>query len=82
MYGRITDKTELGLPTTGVLSDGRSVSNYHLLPIETLAAEGWLLCEEIKPEYDKATQRLTVDAAVQQGGKIIVTYKAVTMPAR
>lgn len=82
MYGRITDKTEIGLPSTGILNDGRTVSNYHLLPIETLTAEGWKPIEEVKPEYDEATQYLVVDTAVGNGDKITVTYKAVDIPIR
>jgi hypothetical protein len=80
MYGRITDKTELDLPTSGVLVDGRTVSNYHLLPVEILTAEGWLPCEEIKPVYNEATQYLEVDTAVKQGNKIVVTYRAMAIP--
>jgi len=68
---------QLGLPTSGVLNDGRTVSNYHLLPPDILTVEGWLPCEEVKPEYDEATQYLVIDTAVVQGDKVIVTYKAV-----
>jgi len=82
MYGRITDKTELGLPATGILNDGRTVSNYHLLPLETLVAEGWKPMEEVKPTYDEATQYLAVDTAIDTGTKITVTYKAVDIPIR
>ena len=80
MYGRITDKTELTLPFTGILQDGRTVSNYHLLPAETLAVEGWKPMEEVKPTYDEATQYLAVDTAIDMGDKITVTYKAVDIP--
>ena len=76
MYGRITDKTELGLPTSGVLLDGRTVSNYHLLPDKTLLEEGWLPCEEVKPEC-KATEKLIVDTAEVIANKVVVTYVAV-----
>lgn len=76
MYGRITDKTELDLPITGVLADGRTVSNYNLLPIKTLTVEGWLPCEEVKPTYDETVQMLVIDTVVKQRSKIVVTYKA------
>ena len=79
MYGRITDKTELSLPISGTLSDGRTVSSYHLLPLETLTAEGWKPIEEVKPAFDEATQYLEVDTAVDAGNKITVTYKAVNI---
>jgi len=81
MYGRIlNNSTELGLPTAGILLDGRTVSNYHLLPEKTLLEEGWLPCEEVKPEFDEATQYLEVDTAVDNGSVIVVTYKAVDIP--
>jgi hypothetical protein len=81
MLGRIIDdKTELRLPEVGVLLDGRTVSNYDCLPLETLTAEGWLPYEEIKPEHDEATQMLVVDSAVRQADKIVVTYLAVDKP--
>ena len=36
MYGKIVDETiRLGLPHTGIMSDGRTVSGYHLLDEET-----------------------------------------------
>lgn len=38
------------LPRTGVLSDGRTVSNYYLLPPEVLESEGWRELEQIRPE--------------------------------
>jgi hypothetical protein len=81
LYGRITDKTEIGLPTSGILQDGRTVSNYHLLPESVLLTEGWLPCEEVKPEYNPETQYLAVDTAIVQDEKIIVTYKAVNIAA-
>jgi len=80
MYGRITNRTELFLPTSGTLSDGRTVSNYHLLPAEMLIAEGWKPIEEVKPAFDEATQYLQMDSAVDTGDKITVTYVAVAIP--
>jgi len=79
MYAKVVNGqvTQAHLPTSGILQDGRTVSNYHLLPDEILLAEGWLPCEEVKPEYDEATQYLVIDTAVVQGDKVIVTYKAV-----
>jgi hypothetical protein len=84
MYAKVVNGqvTQAHLPTSGVLQDGRTVSNYHLLPDETLLAEGWLPCEEVKPTYDEATQYLAVDTVVQQDNKVIVTYKAVDIPQR
>ena len=49
MYAKVVNGqvTRAHLPTSGILQDGRTVSNYHLLPDETLLAEGWLPCEEV-----------------------------------
>ena len=81
MLGRIiNNKVELGLPPSGVLLDGRTVSNYDNLDIETLTTEGWLPVEEIKPAYDEAMQMLVIDSSVQQADKIVVTYVAVDRP--
>lgn len=51
----------VGLPAVGRLSDGREVSNYDQLDAATLAAEGWLPVTEDRPDYDPATQQLTLD---------------------
>lgn len=80
MYAKVENGQLVFVPTSGILQDGRTVSNYHLLPNETLLAEGWLPCEEIKPTYDEATQYLVVDTTEIQDDKVVVTYKAVEMP--
>ena len=53
MIVRVLDNEvhKIPLPHTGTLQDGRTVSNYHLLPPEILQAEGWLPLEQDKPEY-------------------------------
>lgn len=48
----------VGLPPVGTLKDGRSVSNYNLLPVGTLNDEGWLEVEDVKPTYDENTHEL------------------------
>lgn len=82
MYARVENGqvTQIGLPTTGTLKDGRTVSNYNLLPQKVLKAEGWLPCEEVKPEYNPETQYLVIDIKEIVKGKVIVTYKVVEMP--
>lgn len=80
MYGRITDKTELYLPTSAKLNNGTWVSNYNLLPESVLLSEGWKPIEEIKPTYDEATQYLSFESAVDNGTNIVVTYIAVDIP--
>lgn len=80
MYGRISDKIELGLPATGVRIDGRMVSNYNMLEPETLLAEGWKPIEEVKPAFDVAAQYLVVDTAIDTGDRITVTHKVINIP--
>lgn len=81
MHARAIDGQvkQIGLPTSGILTDGRSVSNYHLLPPDILKKEGLLPCEEIKPEYNPETQCLVIDKTQVQSDKVIVTYKVVEM---
>lgn len=67
----------VGLPTCGVLVDGRCVSGYNLLPPETLAAEGWLPLELNEPEYDTTTQELKLNGYAIQVDKVIANYTAV-----
>ena len=79
MYAKLNPLI-IGAPSSAQLSDGRWVSNFHLLPHETLIAEGWRELEEVKPAYDEATQYLEQDSAVEENGKIVVTYVAVNLP--
>jgi hypothetical protein len=81
MYAKVENGqvTQIGLPTTGTLKDGRTVSNYNLLPNDILIKEGWLPCEEIKPEITEK-QYLEIDTKEIVKGKVIVTYKVVEMP--
>ena len=45
--------TKTRLPKVGTLKDGSTVSNYHLLPHETLLAEGWLPLVDEPPVTDE-----------------------------
>jgi hypothetical protein len=72
--------TRIRLPRSGTRKDGRTVSNYHLLPHEILLEEGWLPCVEEKPEYDPATQYLVLDEKEIQGDKVVLRYIAVDIP--
>lgn len=58
--------TKTKLPKTGVLSDGRTVSNYHLLPHDILLAEGWLPLIDEMPEAEEGYR------AVKTGYEIFV----------
>jgi len=81
MMARIIDGiAELTLPDSGILMDGRTVSNYHLLPDAVLLAEGWKPLTEIRPEFDAATQSMALDTVVDTGDTITATYKAVERP--
>lgn len=69
----------VGLPTCGVLVDGRCVSGYNLLPPETLAAEGWLPLELNQPEYNPEIQTLNLVGYTIQSNKVIANYEVVVM---
>jgi hypothetical protein len=79
MYVKIENGTVtyVGVLVCGVLSDGRCVSNYNLLPPETLLAEGWLPLELNEPEYDPATQELQLTGYTINADKVIANYTAV-----
>jgi len=82
MYGRNENGAiKLGLPPSGILKDGRTVSNYNEMPVDILLSEDWKAVEEVKPTYDDATQMLVIDTTEEQTDKIIATYKAVSIPA-
>ncbi len=55
MYALVKDNKVVStkLPRSGVLSDGRTVSNYYLLPHEVLLSEGWLPLVDERPETDE-----------------------------
>lgn len=65
---------QIGLPKTGKLKDGSTVSGYNLLDTETLRNEGWLPLEENKPAYNIETQHLGfVDYTILED-KVIANY--------
>ena len=57
MYVKIENGNviQVGLPESGMLKDGRTVSGYNLLPDNALKAEGWLPLEQVMPDYDRNT---------------------------
>ena len=79
MYTKIENNqvTQTSLPTSGILSDGRSVSNYNLLPESVLLAEGWLPLVESKPVYDPATQELQLTEYTTEKDKVTANYVVV-----
>ena len=50
--------TQVGLPSTGTLTDGSTVSGYNFLPESVLLDEGWLPLVDNPPEYNQETEYL------------------------
>lgn len=78
MYARVIDGqvVQVGLPRAGVI-DGRTVSNYHLLPEAVLLAEGWLPLELNQPEYSIDTQELRLVGYTVEADKVTANYEAI-----
>lgn len=68
------------LPKTGILKDGRTVSGYHLLSIETLKEEDWLPLEDVKPEYNPETQYVRPTGYDILSDKVVRLYEVVDIP--
>jgi len=83
MYAKVENGivTQTSLSTSGTLSDGRSVSNYNLLPESTLLEEGWLPLELNEPEYNPATQELQLVDYTIEANRVIANYEAVAIVA-
>ena len=79
MYAKVESNivTQAYLPTSGTLSDGRSVSNYNLLPESVLLAEGWLPLIENKPEYDPDMQELQLTGYTIEAAQVTANYEAI-----
>jgi hypothetical protein len=67
------------LPQVGVLSDGRTVSGYHVLPADILRAEGWRDEIDIKPEL-KDGEILVFDSYNIKKDLVEVIYRIEAMP--
>jgi hypothetical protein len=72
--GEVTPAT---LPKSDKLHDGRTVSNYHLLPADVLLQEGWYPLEQQIPEYDAESQYIEHDRYDIQTDKVIEVYRVV-----
>lgn len=68
------------LPYAAQLSNGTWVSNYHLLPEETLRQEGWLPLIDEQPTYNPETHYLQFIDAVEQNGSIVMNYEVRELP--
>lgn len=75
-YVKVEDNQviQTGLPSTGVLRDGSTVSGYNLLDETTLRNEGWLPLEENRPEYNIETQYLEFQGYEILVDKVIANY--------
>ena len=74
MYAKLN---QLTLPTSAQLSDGRWVSNYDKLPVDTLLKEDWLPLEEVKPLLADG-QYYELESVIESDGHIVATYRVVT----
>jgi hypothetical protein len=72
--------TQVGLPEFGTLNDGRSVSQYDLLDVDTLKNEGWLPLEMDVPEYDMATENIQFDRYEIQADKVVSKHIVTVKP--
>lgn len=77
MYFKIINNSFKQCPRRNKLSDGRTVSNYNLLPDEILKNEGWTYCEsviEIKPHFESEKQCLILDTYELNENILTLTY--------
>ena len=72
---------KIELPRVGTLSDGRTVSGYHMLPEETLRAEGWLPVEDNPPAYDPATHYIVVEGYEVLSDRVTKVYRVEAKPS-
>jgi len=80
MYGLLKNgelKLYNKIPNVYKLIDGRTVTNYNLLPEDELKLEGWMNVIEHKPNFDLETQQLEISTKEIVNGEIVVTYVAV-----
>lgn len=75
-FARIKDGAvvAVGLPRTGVLADGSTVSHYPALPADVLYAEGWREVEDDgPPDHDPETHFTTRELTVD-GDEVVAVY--------
>lgn len=70
---------QIGLPSTGTLQDGSTVSGYNLLPENILLEEGWLPLVDNKPEYDAETEYLEHTGYTIGETEVVVNYTVKTI---
>lgn len=65
---------QVGLPSTGTLKDGSTVSGYNFLPESVLIAEGWLPLVDNMPEYNPETEYLEHAGYTVSETEVTVNY--------
>ena len=73
--------TDVGLPNVGILADGSTVSGYNALPVDVLAAEGWLPLTDDTPEWNTETEMLTTPTYTVTETGVTVVYTVESVPA-
>jgi diketogulonate reductase-like aldo/keto reductase len=69
--GRVT---QIGLPITGKLKDGSTVSGYNLLDEAVLQVEGWVPLTDNQPVYNPETEYLEHAGYTISETEIVVNY--------
>jgi hypothetical protein len=65
----------VGLPQTGVLKNGSTVSGYDTLSAAVLSSEGWLPLIDVTPAYNAAIETLIHDGYVVETAQVITRYR-------
>jgi hypothetical protein len=65
---------QIGLPATGTLMNGNTVSGYNILPENVLIEEGWLPITDSPPVYDTSTQYLEHAGYTVGEAEVVVNY--------
>jgi hypothetical protein len=67
----------IGLPQTGTLKDGSTVSGYNLLDAEILIDEGWLPLVDEPPTYNTETHLVSQDGYIIEADQVVQKYKII-----
>lgn len=68
------------LPKVWQMSDGSTVSGFHLLDKFMILAEGWYEVIDERPDYDNLTQYLTNQTHTIQESSVVTRYEVVSYP--
>lgn len=73
--------TQIGLPQTGILKNGSTVSGYNLLDESVLLEEGWLPLVDIIPTHNADTEMAIQDGYTIEAAQVVVVYRIEAKPA-